>query len=98
MFDFNNHKSMNGSMILAGIKKCLPFFTLSVRHLTMSTTFEIPSAWHTLIDRILPELERVTISRSGGSDDEFDGFDGPEVPCDLNIFDTIQLSPNLSVV
>ena len=94
MFQFN---ISNRSMILAGINKVLPSFTLSVRHLKMSTTFKIPSAWHTLIDRILPELESVTISnpRSGDIDDK---FYGPEVPCTLKIFDTIELSPNLSVV
>ena len=88
---------MDRSMILAGINKLLPSFTLSVRHLKMSTTFRIPSAWHTLTDRILPELESVTISnrRSGNIDDR---FYGPEVPCTLKIFDTIELSPNLSVV
>ena len=90
MFTFNEN-NVDGSMILAGINKVLPSFTLSVRHLTMSTTFKIPSAWHTLTDRILPELESVTISID-------DIFDGPEVPCTLKIFDTIQLSPNLSVV
>ena len=85
------------SMILAGINKVLPSFTISVRHLKMSTTFKITSAWHTLIDRILPELESVTISskRSKRIDNE---FIRPEVPCTLKIFDTIRLSPNLSVV
>ena len=93
MFQFNE-SDVDRSMILAGINKVLRSFTLSVRHLTMSTTFKIPSAWHTLTDRILPELESVTISnRVIGNE-----FDGPEVPCVLKIFDTIQLSPNLSVV
>ena len=96
MFEFNE-SGVDRSMILAGINKVLPSFTLSVRHLKMSTTFKIPSAWHTLTDRILPELESVIISnpRSGVINDE---FDGPEVPCTLKIFDTIELSPNLSVV
>ena len=94
MFEFNdNVYNVDRSMILAGINKVLPSFTLSVSHLKMSTTFKIPSAWHTLTDRILPELERVTISNI--IDNE---FVGPEVPCVLKIFDTIQLSPNLSVV
>ena len=95
MFEFKN--SLDRSMILAGINKVLPSFSLSVRHLKMSTTFMIPSAWHTLIDRILPELESVTISNQRSRDID-DKFDGPEVPCTLKIFDTIQLSPNLSVV
>ena len=77
------------SMILAGINKVLPSFTLSVRHLKMPTAFKIPAAWHTLVDRILPELERVTISN-----ERYGDFD----PCALKTFDTIQLSPNLSVV
>ena len=98
MFEFNE----SGAMILAGINKVLPSFTLSVRHLTMSTTFKIPSAWHTLTDRILPELESVSISNRDieveSEDSDDDEFDGPEVPCTLKIFDTIQLSPNLSVV
>ncbi len=106
MFTFNQ-SDVDRSMILAGINKVLPSITLSVRHLKMSTTFKIPSTWHTLTDRILPELESVTICnqvinfkfvgnrRSGDIDDK---FDGPEVPCVLKIFDTIQLSPNLSVV
>ena len=94
VFEFNKG-NVDRSMILAGINKVLPSFTLSVRHLKMSTTFKIPSAWHTLTDRILPELESVTISRPRVNDDE---FDGPQVPCELKIFDTIQLSPNLSVV
>ena len=96
MFKFND-RNVDRSMMLAGINKVLPSFTLSVRHLKMSTTFEIPSAWHTLTDTILPELESVTIGnrRSGDIDVK---FDGPEVPCTLKIFDTIQLSPNLSVV
>ena len=93
MFEFNK-SNVDRSMILAGMNKALSSF--SVRHLIMSTTFKIPSAWHTLIDRILPELERVTIIRSEDSDD--DELYGPEVPCDLNIFDTIRKSPNLSVV
>ena len=92
MFKFNK-SYVDRSMILAGINKVLPSFTLSVRHLKMSTTFKIPSAWHTLTDRILPELERVTISNIIDVE-----FDGPEVPCELKIFDTIELSPNLSVV
>ena len=94
MFEFNK-SNVDKSMILAGMNKALSSF--SVRHLIMSTTFRIQSAWHTLIDSILPELESVSISskRSGGSDDE---LDGPEVSCALKIFDTIQLSPNLSVV
>ena len=96
MFEFND-SDVDRSMILAGMNKVLPSFTLSVRHLKMSTTFKIPSAWHTLTDRILPELESVIISnpRSGVINDE---FDRPEVPCTLKIFDTIELSPNLSVV
>ncbi|XP_064401196.1 uncharacterized protein LOC135347242 isoform X2 [Halichondria panicea] len=96
MFKFNI-SYVDRSMMLAGINKVLPSFTLSVRHLKMSTTFKIPSAWHSLTDRILPELESVTISnqRSGYIDDK---FVGPEVPCTLKIFDTIELSPNLSVV
>ncbi len=87
MFKFNK-SDVDRSMILAGINKVLPSFTLSVRHLKMSTTFKIPSAWHTLTDRILPELESVTISnlRSGDINDE---FYRPEVPCTLKIFDTI---------
>ena len=89
MFGFNDL-----DMVLAGINKVLPSFTLSVRHLIMSTTFWIPSAWHTLTDRILPELESVTISNRVINDESV----GPEVPCVLKIFDTIQLSPNLSVV
>ena len=89
---FELHNGMAISMLLAGINKVLPSFTLSVRHLKISTTFKIPCFWHTLTDRILPELEGVTISRSKDIDDE---FDGPEA---LKIFDTIQLSPNLSVV
>ncbi|XP_064401225.1 uncharacterized protein LOC135347257 isoform X1 [Halichondria panicea] len=97
MFEFNDSVyNMDRSMILAGINKVLPSFTLSVRHLEMSTTFGIPSVWHTLTDRILPELERVTIGNQGYIID--DEFVGPEVPCALKIFDTIQLSPNLSVV
>ena len=99
IFAFNDRRFgvVDRSMILAGINKVLPSFTLSVRHLKMSTTFKIPSAWHTLTDRILPELESVIISnpRSGVINDE---FDRPEVPCTLKIFDTIELSPNLSVV
>ncbi len=94
MYQFTRYGVVDRSMILAGINKVLPSFTLRVKHLKMSTTFRIPSAWHSLIDRILPELERVTIS-SGDIDNE---FDGPEVPCGLKIFDTIQQSPNLSVV
>ncbi len=96
MFEFNE-SDVDRSRILAGINKLLPSFTLSVRHLKMSTTFRIPSAWHTLTDRILPELESVTIGnrRSGDIDNR---FYGPEVPCALKIFDTIELSPNLSVV
>ena len=97
MFQFNE-SDVDRSMILAGINKVLPSFTLvSVRRLIMSTTFRIPSAWHSFTDRILPELESVTISnlRSGDINDK---FDGPEVPCTLKIFDTMQLSPNLSVV
>ena len=90
MFQFNGKDAVDRSMIIAGSNKCLPSFTLRVRHLTTSTTFRIPSDWHTLIDRILPELETVTIRRSK--------FDGPEIPYTLKIFDTIQLSPNLSVV
>ena len=94
MFELNEirYGDVDRSMMLAGINKVLPSFTLSVRHLKMSTTFKIPSAWHTLTDRILPELESVTISIIDYI------FDGPEVPCVLKIFDTIQLSPNLSVV
>ena len=92
MFKFNK-SYVDRSMMLAGINKVLPSFTLSVRHLKMSTTFKIPSAWHTLIDRILPELERVTISNIIDVE-----FVGPEVPCTLKIFDTIRQSPNLSVV
>ncbi len=84
------------SMIIAGINKVLPSFTPSVRHLNISTTFRIPSAWHTLIDRIIQELERVTIFRSRFIDDEFNVPE--EVPCALKIFETIQLSLNLSVV
>ncbi|XP_064401205.1 uncharacterized protein LOC135347247 isoform X2 [Halichondria panicea] len=94
MFQFNK-SGVDRSMILAGINKVLTSFTLSVRHLKMSTTFKISSVWHSLTDRILPELESVTISNINIIDDE---FDGPEVPCTLKIFDTIQLSPNLSVV
>ena len=96
MFEFNvrsRYGDVDRSMILAGINKVLASFTLSVRHLKMSTTFKIPSAWHTLTDRILPELESITISNRLN-----DEFVGPEVPCALKIFDTIQLSPNLSVV
>ncbi|XP_064401435.1 uncharacterized protein LOC135347394 isoform X2 [Halichondria panicea] len=96
MFTFNN-SNVDRSMMLAGINKVLPSFTLSVRHLKMSTTFKIPSAWHTLIDRILPELESVTINKQR-SGDIYNPFDGPEIPCTLKIFDTIELSPNLSVV
>ncbi len=102
MFKFNDrrdgvHVVADRSMMLAGINKVLPSDILSVRHLTMSTTFRILSAWHTLIDKILPELESVTISNivSRVTDTE---LDGPEVSCELKIFDTIQLSPNLSVV
>ena len=99
MFKFNERRyvDLDRSMILAGINKVSPSFTLSVRHLKMSTTFRIPSAWHTLTDRILPELETVTIGnrRSGYIDKE---FEGPEVPYTLKIFNIIQLSPNLSVV
>ena len=96
MFNFNE-SNVDRSMILVGINKVLPSFTLSVRHLRMSITFRISSAWHTLIDRILPELENVTIGNliAGDIDNE---FNGPEVPSALKIFDTIQLSPNLSVV
>ena len=91
---FELHNGIDISMLLAGINKVLPSesFTLSVRHLKISTTFKIPCFWHTLTDRILPELEGVTISRSEDIDDE---FDGPEA---LKVFDTIQLSPNLSLV
>ncbi len=96
IFEFNKY-DVDESMILAGINKVLPSFTLSVRHLKMSTTFKIPSAWHTLTDRILPELENVTISNLR-SEDSNNRFYGPEVPCALKIFDTMQLSPNLSVV
>ena len=96
MFEFSTfYGDVDRDIILAGINKVLPSFTLSVRHLKMSAW--IPSAWHSLIDRILPELERVTISNQR-SEDIGDKFDGPEVPCVLKIFDTIQLSPNLSVV
>ncbi|XP_064401202.1 uncharacterized protein LOC135347244 isoform X2 [Halichondria panicea] len=103
MFKFNENKTigpfnygvLDRSMILAGINKVLPSFTLSVKRLKMSTTFKIPSAWHTLIDRILPELESVSISNLRSRDI---GVDWPDVPCALKIFDTIQLSPNLSVV
>ncbi len=96
MFKFNKRSrygDVDRSMMLAGINKVLPSFTLSVRHLKMSTTFKIPSDWYTLTDRILPELESVTISNRF-----YDEFVGPEVPCVLKIFDTIRLSPNLSVV
>ena len=95
MFTFND-SDVDRLMMLAGINKVLPSFTLSVRHLKMSTTFKIPSAWHTLTDRLLPELESVTISNRLHIIDY--KFVGPEVPCGLKIFDTIQLSPNLSVV
>ena len=91
MFQFNI-SDVDRSMTSAGINKVLPSFTLSVRHLKMSTTFRIPSAWHTLTNRILPELETVTISNLDIQ------LDGPEVPCTLKIFNTIQLSPNLSVI
>ncbi len=56
MFKFNDSKfcvvdpDRSLTMILAGSNKVLPSFTLRVRHLKMSTTFRIPSAWHTLID------------------------------------------------
>ncbi len=95
MFKFNERRHVDRSMILAGINKVLPSFTLSVRHLKMSTRFRIQSAWHTLTDRILPELESVIISNLS-ADINIDI--GPEVPFALKIFNTIQLSPNLSVV
>ena len=101
MFKFNQRRVgvLDRSMILAGINKILPSFTLSVKHLKTSTTFRIPSAWHTLIDRILPELESVSISSKISEYKYIDNeLDGPKVPCALKIFDTIQLSPNLSVV
>ncbi|XP_064401438.1 NACHT, LRR and PYD domains-containing protein 3-like [Halichondria panicea] len=96
MFEFNKRYAfdVDRSMILEGINKVLPSFTLSVRHLKVSTAFRIPSVWYTLIDRILPELERLSF----GSRDIDDKFVGPEVPCPLKIFDTIQLSPNLNVL
>ncbi len=90
-FNGRRHGVLDRSMILAGINKVLPSFTLSVRHLKMCTTFGIPSAWHTLIDKILPELESITTSNEVVHNE----FNGPKV---LKIFDTIRLSSNLSVV
>ena len=97
IFELNKY-DVDESMILAGINKALPSSNLSVRHLKMCITFEIPSAWHTLTDRILQELESVTISNRDIEVESLYRFDGPEVPCTLKIFDTIELSPNLSVV
>ena len=89
---FRSISDVRRSMILAGIDKVSPFYNLRVKHLKISTTFRIPSTRRTLIHRILPELERVTISTNVILDN------GPEILCALTIFDTIRLSPNLSVV
>ncbi len=95
VLDMYRFTGMDRSMILAGINKVLinkvlpP--TLRVRHLKMSTTF-IPPAWYALIDRILPNLETITIIGLRNMNNE---LDGTEVPYTLKI---LQLSPKLSVV
>ena len=83
------------SMLLAGINKVSPSLRLRVKHFIMSNTFKIVSAPRTLINRILPKLENVTIITGMHRLEE---FDRPEISHASTILDTIQLSPNLSVV
>ena len=96
VMDFSKglHEVVDKSMLLAGIKKVSLSFTLRVRHLIMSNTYVIPPDWCTLIDKILPELERVTISTGM----ERIKWYSPEIPHASTIFDALQQSPNLSVV